>query len=160
MFFKLNYFYTSHCSYREKRSDFSVNFPTGLKLRLTQRKSWVIKGKFKKFSQFLKLAKSYDGKSLKMLWKSWNIEYKNLCLHKLLFNPHCVKSVQIWSFFWSVFFKYRKNSVFGHISRSAAALYGTTSDVATQVAATDTRYFAKSKFSRSLVHKKNFGWIW
>ena len=41
---------------------------------------------------------------------------------------HCVKSVQIWSFFWSVFsciqgeyrkIRTRKNSVFGHFSRSA-----------------------------------------
>ena len=27
-------------------------------------------------------------------------------------------------------------------------------------AATDMRYFARSKFSRSLVHKKNFSLIW
>ena len=34
---------------------------------------------------------------------------------------HCVKSVQIRSFFWSVFacIWTRKNSVFGHFSRSA-----------------------------------------
>ena len=36
---------------------------------------------------------------------------------------HCAKSVQIRSFFWSIFSKYRKirtekNSVFGHFSRS------------------------------------------
>ena len=33
---------------------------------------------------------------------------------------HCVKSVQIWSFFWSVFscIRTRKKSVFGHFSRS------------------------------------------
>ena len=29
-----------------------------------------------------------------------------------------------------------------------------------KVAATDMRYFAKSKLSRSLVHKKNFSLIW
>ena len=29
-----------------------------------------------------------------------------------------------------------------------------------KAAATDIRYFAKSKFSRSLVHKKNFDLIW
>ena len=29
-----------------------------------------------------------------------------------------------------------------------------------KAAATDMRYFARSKFSRSLVHKKNFSLIW
>ena len=50
---------------------------------------------------------------------------KRIQVNKLL---HCVKSVQIWSYFWSVFScirtEYRKirtrnNSVFGHFSRSA-----------------------------------------
>ena len=50
------------------------------------------------------------------------------CLFFCLSFRHCVKSVQIRSFFWSVFSciqnKYRKirtkkNSVFGHLSRSA-----------------------------------------
>ena len=47
-------------------------------------------------------------------------------LWKLIFQyvvrrkRHCMKTVQIWSFFWSVFFciRTRKNSVFGHFSRS------------------------------------------
>ena len=36
------------------------------------------------------------------------------------FNRHCVKSVQIRSFFWSVLscIRTRKNSIFGHSSRS------------------------------------------
>ena len=43
-------------------------------------------------------------------------------------TQYCVKSVQIWTFFWSVFsrirtengkIRTRKNSVFGHFSRSA-----------------------------------------
>ena len=29
-----------------------------------------------------------------------------------------------------------------------------------KAAATDMRYFARSKFSKSLVHKKNFSLIW
>ena len=35
-------------------------------------------------------------------------------------NDHCVKSVKIWRFFWSVFScsRARKNSVFGHFSCS------------------------------------------
>ena len=42
-------------------------------------------------------------------------------------NIYCMKSIQIWSFFWSVFsciwteyrkIRNRKNSVFGHFSRS------------------------------------------
>ena len=51
----------------------------------------------------------------------------NLCYY---FPMHCVKSVQIWIFFWSVFsvslriqsecgkIRTRKNSVFGHFPRS------------------------------------------
>ena len=37
-------------------------------------------------------------------------------------NDHGVKSVQIWSFFWSVFscIWTRKNSIFGHFSRSGS----------------------------------------
>ena len=47
-------------------------------------------------------------------------------------NPHCVKSIQIRSYFWSLFSciqsEYRKirarnNSLFGHFSRSAIALF-------------------------------------
>ena len=39
------------------------------------------------------------------------------------FSKHCVKSVQIWSFFWSLFFhiRTRKYSVFGHFSRLTIA---------------------------------------
>ena len=39
---------------------------------------------------------------------------------KNIFRSHCIKCVQIWSFFWSVFrneygkIRTRKNSVFGH----------------------------------------------
>ena len=49
----------------------------------------------------------------------------------ILFRRHCVKSIQIRSFFWSVYFciqsEYRKirtrnNSVFGHFSRCAYLL--------------------------------------
>ena len=45
-------------------------------------------------------------------------------------KTHCVKSVQIWSFFWSVFYLIRmeygkigtrKNSVYEHFSRSDLA---------------------------------------
>ena len=52
----------------------------------------------------------------------------DLCdLLLFFFSRHCVKSVRIWSYLWSVFsciqYKYRKlwtrnNSVFGHFSRS------------------------------------------
>ena len=51
----------------------------------------------------------------------------NLSIHRFFGRKHCVKNVRLWSFFWSVFacirFKYRKvrtrkNSVFGHFSRS------------------------------------------
>ena len=64
-------------------------------------------------------------------FKLWKIYLKRS-------NLHCVKSVQIWSFFWSVFsriwteysvsvrirsecekIRTRKNSVFGHFARSA-----------------------------------------
>ena len=53
----------------------------------------------------------------------------------MLFIPrfyHCLKGVQLWRFFWSVFssiqFEYRKmrtrkNSILGHFSRSVLAFY-------------------------------------
>ena len=39
------------------------------------------------------------------------------------FSTHCVKSVQIWSFFWSLFshIRTRKYSIFGHFSRLTIA---------------------------------------
>ena len=48
-----------------------------------------------------------------------------------MLNIHCVKSVQVQSFFWSVFYRIqseygkiqtRKDSVFGHFSHSDCAL--------------------------------------
>ena len=52
----------------------------------------------------------------------------NLCMNRVLLDrKHCVNSVQIRSFFWSIFsciqskcgkIRTRKNSVFGHFSRS------------------------------------------
>ena len=70
-------------------------------------------------------------KTLKYVWSFFNIMYQwvNLFLSVLPFISHCVKSVQIRSFFWSVFFcirtEYRKirirnNSVFEHFSRSVS----------------------------------------
>ena len=53
---------------------------------------------------------------------------QNKKLRQILRIPHCVKSVQIWIYFWSIFScictEYRKirttnNSIFGHFSRSA-----------------------------------------
>ena len=35
-----------------------------------------------------------------------------------------------------------------------------TQELEFKATATDMRYFAKSKFSRSLVHKKNIGLLW
>ena len=35
-----------------------------------------------------------------------------------------------------------------------------TQELEFKATATDMRYFAKNKFSRSVVHKKNFGLIW
>ena len=65
--------------------------------------------------------------------------YHNIDLHNLLNRYHCVKSVQIQSFFWSVFsciwweygdllqseyrkIRTRKNSVFGHFPRSVCTI--------------------------------------
>ena len=44
------------------------------------------------------------------------IDYRQIALRK----NHCVKSVQIWGYLWSVFscIRTRSNSVFGHFSRS------------------------------------------
>ena len=64
-----------------------------------------------------------------------NITNFNQFENNLSFNfwiVHCVKSVQIRSFFWSVFFRIRteyrkrrtrKNSPFGHFSRSGCEIY-------------------------------------
>ena len=51
------------------------------------------------------------------------LPYKQfLILLELPQIPHCMKSVQILNFFWSVFYRIRtrKISVFGHFSRSAS----------------------------------------
>ena len=42
--------------------------------------------------------------------------------------------------------------------RFVEILWATISDI--KAAATDTRYFTRSKLSRSLVHKKNFNLMW
>ena len=44
-----------------------------------------------------------------------------ICVEMIRSHPPCVKSVQIRSYFWSVFssIRTRNNSVFGHFSRSA-----------------------------------------
>ena len=49
----------------------------------------------------------------------WDLQY----VYCISSNKHCVKSVQIQSYFWSVFscIWTRKNSVFGHISRCEAS---------------------------------------
>ena len=60
----------------------------------------------------------------------WSISGK--CFFSLIPSKHCVKSVQIPSFFWSAFsriwteygkIRTRKNPVFGHISRNETLWY-------------------------------------
>ena len=50
-------------------------------------------------------------------------------------NRHCVKSVQIWSLFWSEYTKIRttKNSVFGYFSRSETFLFFFYNNVFTKI---------------------------
>ena len=135
MFFKVNYFYTCHCDYSEKRSDFSVNFSDLILLtfRLAQRKSWATKRKFVKFSRSFKLARD----------KLWQWVSQNVA--KIIKFSDVIKR-----------------------GTSSTALYGKTCKcrnrqtlmLSIKVAATDMRYFIRSKFWRSLVHKKNFGLMW
>ena len=71
----------------------------------------------KKFSQLLVLIRPSISNSF--LYLLWRIETS--CSSFYDFDKwHYVKSVQIRSFFWSVFssIRTRKNSVFGHFSRS------------------------------------------
>ena len=70
---------------------------------------------------FLFICKEYNLPN-RFLEKQFGIIY---CIFYRVNNcyliQHCVKSVQIRSFFWSVFscIRTRKNSIFGHFSRSA-----------------------------------------
>ena len=68
----------------------------------------------------------YTTQKMKFSIKEYNTMY--IILLAKYMTLYCVKSVQIWSYFWSVFSciqsEYRKirtrnNSVFGHFSRSA-----------------------------------------
>ena len=72
-------------------------------------------------------------------------------------NPHCVKSVQIQSYFWSVFScirtEYRKirtrnNSVFGHFSRSAYYSRGLYTPVKGRISF--TKKLLKKKFQETI----------
>ena len=75
-------------------------------------------------------------------------------------NWHCVKSVQIRSFFWSVFFRIhteygkirtRKNAVFGHISHSVCYL---DTDSFTAQIKTDDKYIVEDVETR--FHTSNY----
>ena len=58
----------------------------------------------------LKISSFTKTLSLRKFGNPWGIPYVQF----LVIIPHCVKSVQIWSYLWSVF---------GHFSRSACVLF-------------------------------------
>ena len=91
---------------------------------------WKVIQKYPRASFFLTLSwrwqLSYRNQSIDLLCKSmdWFL-YDSELRQERVNNTHCMKSVQIRSFFWSVFscIQTRKNSVFGNFSRKDCQLY-------------------------------------
>ena len=93
-------------------------------IKSTSKAYWKPLGTTSKLVKFSKKQKSYENYEERIiLWKQ-EPSINNITTNWIVY---CVKSVQIRSFFWSVFnsiraecgkIRTRKNSVFGHFSRS------------------------------------------
>ena len=79
---------------------------------------------------------------VKMFYRTVTI-WTKLILYYQFSHSHCVKSAQIRSFFWSIFpcNRTRKNSVFGHFSRTSINQFGTNVPILYQLQTTGSQGF-------------------